>query len=537
MAPGESLDGSISGSGGIFVSYRRHETRDFAGRLADRLADRFGEGRVFIDVNTIEPGVDFAEEISRAVDACAVLVAIIGPEWLTAADAQGRRRLDDPNDLVRLEIEAALARDVRVIPILAGDAIMPSRADLPESLAGLARRNALRIHHESFHSDAGRLISAIEHVLPDGDVPAAGAADARSAEPVRTDPARAARLLSDAEQIASTISDEPTRAWAMSEVGAALAAADPHRAEQLFTEVERIAKENTDAKVEMFDALRGIVGGLAATDPDRAERFAETLTDYYAARPIALRAVVKALAATDPDRAERIARSIDEDADDERSAALGDVAVALAATDLDRALRLVEFDFDYYQVSELSRVAAALAATDPGRAAQLFADAERIARSETDIGFQGEGLFRVAEALAGIDPERAERIAESIIGNGRTAAHYDEAWKGWARGSVATALAVTDPGRAERIARSINFEPAKVATLRGVAEAMAPADPERAELLARSIPNVETQESALSGVARAMAVSDPDRAERLARSLIDERSKVSALCGVATALA
>ncbi|HEY0999870.1 MAG TPA: hypothetical protein VGD83_09545 [Streptosporangiaceae bacterium] len=75
--------------------------------MYDRLADRFGEGRVFMDVDTIEPGVDFAEEISRAVAACQVLVAVVGPAWLTATDKRGRRRLDDPGDFVRLEIETA----------------------------------------------------------------------------------------------------------------------------------------------------------------------------------------------------------------------------------------------------------------------------------------------------------------------------------------------------------------------------------------------------------------------------------------------
>ena len=118
-----------------------------------------------MDVDTIELGVDFAEEITRAVAACQVLVAVIGPGWLTATDERGRRRLDDPDDFVRLEIEAALARGVRVIPILAQGAVMPGRDDLPESLASLARRNALFIRHESFRSDAGRLVAAIERVL------------------------------------------------------------------------------------------------------------------------------------------------------------------------------------------------------------------------------------------------------------------------------------------------------------------------------------------------------------------------------------
>jgi TIR domain/Transcriptional regulator, AbiEi antitoxin len=156
---------TVAEGGGVFVSYRRHETGHLAGRLYDRLVDRFGEGRVFIDVDTIEPGVDFTEEISRAVATCKVLLAIIGPKWLTATDERGRRRLDDPDDIVRLEIEAALGRDVRVIPILAEGAVMPSREDLPESLAGLARRNALAIRHESFRYDAGHLVTAIERTV------------------------------------------------------------------------------------------------------------------------------------------------------------------------------------------------------------------------------------------------------------------------------------------------------------------------------------------------------------------------------------
>ena len=151
--------------GGIFVSYRRQESSHLAGRLYDRLADRFGEAQVLIDVDAIGPGVDFAEEICRAVAACKVLLAVIGPAWLTATDERGLRRLDDPDDIVRLEIESALARDIRVIPILTEGAVMPRRRDLPESLAGLARRNALPIRHESFQYDAERLVTAIQQML------------------------------------------------------------------------------------------------------------------------------------------------------------------------------------------------------------------------------------------------------------------------------------------------------------------------------------------------------------------------------------
>jgi TIR domain len=235
---------SVAEGGGIFVSYRRQETSHVAGRLAGRLADLFGDDQVFIDIHTIEPGVDFAEEIFRAVAACKVRLVIIGPDWLTATDGQGGRRLDDPDDIVRLEIEAALARSVRVIPILVEGAVMPGRQDLPESLAGLARRNALLIRHESFRYDAGRLVAAIERIL----VPAPGTAavssvsDAhggRSAEnllgelaqagsgPARNDPDRAARLFIDAERAANSILDKHWRASALSGVARTLATTSP----------------------------------------------------------------------------------------------------------------------------------------------------------------------------------------------------------------------------------------------------------------------------------------------------------------------
>jgi hypothetical protein len=239
--------------GGIFISYRRQETSHLAGRLYDRLADRFGEGQVFIDVDTIEPGVDFAEEIFRAVAACNVLLAIIGPTWLTAADERGCRRLNDPDDIVRLEVEAALARAVRVIPILVEGAVMPVREDLPESLAALARRNALPIRHESFRVDAGRLVTAIERVLaaPGTAVASAdpgtrlGDVAQKGSEPARSDVSRVIRLLADAERVANSITDESSKASALSGIAEALAATDPGRAARLLADAERVANSIT----------------------------------------------------------------------------------------------------------------------------------------------------------------------------------------------------------------------------------------------------------------------------------------------------
>jgi hypothetical protein len=152
-------------SGRVFISYRRQDARGSAGRIYDRLADRFGGDQVFMDVDAIALGVDFAEVITQAVSTCEVLLAVIGPRWLDAKDDNERRRLDDPGDFVRLEIAAALERNIRVIPILVEGAVMPRRQQLPENLAGLAGRNGLRVRHESFRSDTDQLLAAIEPIL------------------------------------------------------------------------------------------------------------------------------------------------------------------------------------------------------------------------------------------------------------------------------------------------------------------------------------------------------------------------------------
>jgi hypothetical protein len=150
--------------GRIFISYRRDETAYPAGWLFDRLVDRFG-GQVFKDVDSIELGDDFVEVITGAVGSCDVLLALIGDQWLTITDEDGRRRLDDPTDFVRLEIEAALKRDVRVIPILVAGARMPRAADLPRSLAKLVRRQALELSPARFDFDTGRLFRVLDKTL------------------------------------------------------------------------------------------------------------------------------------------------------------------------------------------------------------------------------------------------------------------------------------------------------------------------------------------------------------------------------------
>jgi hypothetical protein len=155
----------------IFVSYRRRETAGHAGRLYDRLAEHFGDDRVFMDVE-IEAGVDFAEQINQAVGSCGALIVLIGEQWLTVVDAEGRRRIDDPADVHRVEIEAALNRHVRVIPALVQGARMPEAEDLPPALSALGRRQAVELSDQRWDYDVGRLVGVLERVLPAQDAPA-----------------------------------------------------------------------------------------------------------------------------------------------------------------------------------------------------------------------------------------------------------------------------------------------------------------------------------------------------------------------------
>lgn len=150
---------------GIFISYRRDDSAGYAGRLYDRLAAHFGAGRVFMDVEGIEPGLDFVDAIEEAVSSCRVLIAVIGDEWTNSADAAGRRRLDDPNDFIRLETGAALKRGIRVVPVLVGGAVMPLAAELPEELKALTRRQAIEINHKQWEASTGELIRTLEGIL------------------------------------------------------------------------------------------------------------------------------------------------------------------------------------------------------------------------------------------------------------------------------------------------------------------------------------------------------------------------------------
>ena len=150
---------------GIFVSYRRKDSAGHAGRLYDRLRDHLGARRVFRDVDYLKPGEDFVEAIARAVDGCDVFIAVIGPDWHDARNERGERRLDDPDDFIRLELETALRRGVLVLPVLVEGATMVQASDLPEPLRPLARRQAIELSEQRWDFDVQQLLRRIDDVL------------------------------------------------------------------------------------------------------------------------------------------------------------------------------------------------------------------------------------------------------------------------------------------------------------------------------------------------------------------------------------
>ena len=145
----------------IFISYRRADSSAEAGRLYDRLAAEYGHPNVFMDVDDIRPGENYHEAIERRISKVDTLIVLVGPHWLDARDEDGNRRLDDPKDLARQEIETALKRGVRVIPTLVRGAELPDAEELPESLRPLLDRHAFRLSHAGFHDELDSLITRL----------------------------------------------------------------------------------------------------------------------------------------------------------------------------------------------------------------------------------------------------------------------------------------------------------------------------------------------------------------------------------------
>jgi hypothetical protein len=170
----------------VFVSYRRKDSEGESGRLFDDLTSHFGSASVFMDVSAIEPGRDFRKAIDQSVTTCSVLLAVIGQEWLELKDTAGRRRLEDPNDFVRLELASALRRDIPLIPVLVRGAKLPEADRLPPDLQELVYRNAVELTHARWKSDVQLLIRALRPYLdvqPDASRSGRESAESNNAPP------------------------------------------------------------------------------------------------------------------------------------------------------------------------------------------------------------------------------------------------------------------------------------------------------------------------------------------------------------------
>jgi TIR domain len=182
---------------GLFISYRRQDAAAYAGRLRSDLAARYGDQHVFFDLANLEPGSDWTSSLHQAVADCDSMLVVMGPQWLSARDPSGRRRIDSADDFIRSEVAAALRLDKRVVPVLVGGATMPRAEELPEDVRGLAMRNALQLDDQRWHDDLEYLYFALDPLM--GKAPRAAAG--RTA-PMRPAPASSRSMPSFMSRLA-----------------------------------------------------------------------------------------------------------------------------------------------------------------------------------------------------------------------------------------------------------------------------------------------------------------------------------------------
>jgi WD40 repeat protein len=234
----------------IFVSYRRSDAPAHAGRLYDRLVERFGRTNVFKDLDSMEPGADFVEAIEETIGRCDALVAVIGRDWLRA-EHEGVRRLEDPEDWVRLEIVNALRRRIRVVPVLVQGALMPAPLDLPEDLQAFARRHACELSETAWNAQVDQLIDVLERALQRR--PAVPAPDPR--EPGR--------------QTTATLADTPLTAalgpWQWNEV----ARIPVSSALLAFTPDGSVLITRGAGDIQLWDTQTGRLRGVLSAAPRR----------------------------------------------------------------------------------------------------------------------------------------------------------------------------------------------------------------------------------------------------------------------------
>lgn len=148
----------------IFISYRVQDTAADTGRFVDSLKQVFYEDQIFMDIEKLEPGVDFTQAIANSLESCDVLFAVIGPEWAGPANQNGITRINQSNDWVRIELETALKRNIRLIPVLVRGASLPEQHELPASLHPLLNRQTYEISNKRWKYDTDQLVNFLMHL-------------------------------------------------------------------------------------------------------------------------------------------------------------------------------------------------------------------------------------------------------------------------------------------------------------------------------------------------------------------------------------
>ena len=395
----------------IFINYRRDDSIGTAGRLHDRLAQTFGRKNLFMDVDHIPAGVDFVNHLNSQVSGCDIFLVIIGPHWLNAQDDHGRRRLDNPDDFVVVEIAAALARNICVIPVLVDGAPVPRADELPDAIKPLVRRNAVEVRNTQFGRDAEALVDKIREALG-GPRPAA--------ELWPSLPSAAARLMGPGRWRSVVASAAPLLVvgWMGYQVGVPTSSAWTPRTERPDAAASEKAKAADEARRKAEDAERQRQATLRAEEERKAKEAAEAdakrkAEDAERQRQATLRAEeerrAKAAAEADAkrkaDEAER-QRQATLRAEEERR------AKAAAEADAKRKADEAERQRQATLRAEEERRAKAAAEADAKRKAdeaerQRLAEADRLVRQsrvEFSDGDYNRAIATASEAMR-LDPK------------------------------------------------------------------------------------------------------------------------------------
>ena len=321
----------------IFISYRRDDAAYVTGHINDLLREEFGDESVFTDVDNIALGVDFRNVLDESVSQCKVFLAVVGDHWLTVSGQDGKPRLNDPADFVRIEIESALRRNIPIIPLLVGHATMPQAEDLPESLRDFAFRNGTPIRPPpDFNGDVERLIRSLRRYLDAGERPDGGSIEVpkapASSSAIKTDRRKAPReqmLVGDDERArkqAELAGKAPKKRWglrltliliaALAGAGWYYADQNPEQVQSLMTQITGgqpttpVAATTVETPAEETEATVGAPTSFGAVAIDSSELDVEPVDELSPAD--ADTDVVEAAAVSEPDNESESAAEVAE---------------------------------------------------------------------------------------------------------------------------------------------------------------------------------------------------------------------------------